>query len=532
MRTIVITAVMLATLTSMSGTSHSAEPDPGNSIVPSYIDLVGMHQGVPDPAGAFSVTVRDNANQPVAGVVVTLDFSGCPDLAPASDQPYSGLTVDCGAATVSATTDVAGIARFVIVGSVLHRSPASTAGCAVIRAGPNDVVLGQTSVAVYDQDGVNGVGANDLSLWFCDWCPVPILCPPQTPRNDYDHNDGLQTDFAQLIDRYFDETSTATGARCDGQPTTKSTLHADQGGLNAAWTECSTGGGTTIAGFACDTNSGAPHSVVFSVVAPPGITALTAFEAEAIVIGNNPNQPLPDWWRFDPQGCRSSSMTISLPNSQSTSSCEDALVGATLSSRMYYPYVEQYGGRIRVVGFIGPPSPVALTVGQEYGLFRLTINNSKTTGSGACTGCDQPVQIVFRWVKLVQGGSCAEPAIATMSGEPDVLIDYPASSSRVYWQSTFTDVDPAPAPVALHLSRVGANPQGELTVEFSLPVAEPASLELFDVRGRRISSTKSDASPGVHRVTLAKSGELGPGLYFVKLQQGGRSTLLKASVIQ
>ena len=74
----------------------------GNSTKPACIALVGLGlSGAADPVGAFTVTVRDNANNGCPGSDVRIDFTDCVDLriAPPSDQPYPGMIVDCENAT-------------------------------------------------------------------------------------------------------------------------------------------------------------------------------------------------------------------------------------------------------------------------------------------------------------------------------------------------------------------------------------------------------------------------------------------------
>jgi hypothetical protein len=203
---------------------------------------------------------------------------------------------------------------------------------------------------------------------------------------------------------------------------------------------------------------------------------------------------------------------------------------------MSYPYLGPYAARIRVVGFGSANSPQGLTPGQEYALFELNVTHSKTAGTGACPGCDQPVEIAFRSVRLVQGGGCGEPgaAVSTLSAPPDVILDRQATSNRAYWQAVFTDVGPGQLAAGLSLARAGSNPaDGELAVDFILPTSAPARLELFDVSGRHLASHEVGLlGPGSHRFVLARRDELRPGLYFVRLRQRGESRYLKASLVR
>lgn len=82
-------------------------------------------------------------------------------------------------------------------------------------------------------------------------------------------------------------------------------------------------------------------------------------------------------------------------------------------------------------------------------------------------------------------------------------------------------VDPIGTP-ALALGRISPNPSGgEMRVNFTLHEAAPASLQLVDVLGRKVVEMNVGAfGPGQHVVTLAPKGNLGPGVYFLRLSQG------------
>ena len=176
-----VSAIVLA-LGIATESARCAEPDPTKCIVPDFIDLVGMHDGVADPFGLFTVTVRDANGLKIPGAPVSVDFSGCPEFFPSAVQPYPGLSMSCATRTVSAIADGNGVASFVIVGSVLHRSTATTTACAEVRAGESNVVLKQVKVASYDLDGVNGVDSHDVSLW-CENFLRDLVTVPSSDRS-------------------------------------------------------------------------------------------------------------------------------------------------------------------------------------------------------------------------------------------------------------------------------------------------------------------------------------------------------------
>jgi hypothetical protein len=73
---------------------------------------------------------------------------------------------------------------------------------------------------------------------------------------------------------------------------------------------------------------------------------------------------------------------------------------------------------------------------------------------------------------------------------------------------------------------LGSNPvRGDLVVSYSLPRAAPATLDLFDVRGRRVLGGEAPSSVGAHRWVVAPSGSLVEGVYWIRLSQAGSSAV-------
>src|SRR5262245_12550300 len=72
---------------------------------PRCITLVGLANGAADPAGTFTVTVRDLARSPAPGVQVAVDFSGCPDIQIAASSYQGGSVLRPAQKWVVATTN-------------------------------------------------------------------------------------------------------------------------------------------------------------------------------------------------------------------------------------------------------------------------------------------------------------------------------------------------------------------------------------------------------------------------------------------
>ena len=134
---------------------------------------------------------------------------------------------------------------------------------------------------------------------------------------------------------------------------------------------------------------------------------------------------------------------------------------------------------------------------------------------------------------------------ATVDGDRLVVEDRAVEPGQRYgyrltvWEgSEATEVEAAwvtvPRPAVLSLAGAFPNPsEGELEVGFSLAGAEAASLELFDLRGRRVAVREVGAlGSGEHRVRIEEARGLPAGVYLVRLRQHGRVLTAKASVVR
>ena len=74
--------------------------------------------------------------------------------------------------------------------------------------------------------------------------------------------------------------------------------------------------------------------------------------------------------------------------------------------------------------------------------------------------------------------------------------------------------------------------RSDLTVSLALASSGSATLELLDLAGRRIAFRDIGAlGAGPHRVTLVPGRTVRPGLYLVRLAQGGQTRSLKVAVL-
>jgi hypothetical protein len=70
-------------------------------------------------------------------------------------------------------------------------------------------------------------------------------------------------------------------------------------------------------------------------------------------------------------------------------------------------------------------------------------------------------------------------------------------------------------------------------VWLTLASEEPATLELFDVAGRRVARRAvGSLGAGEHVVELGDTPALKPGLYFMRLEQGARVLHARAALMR
>jgi len=156
-----------------------AQPSAATSTLPCQIRLVGEFAGapIPDPNGEFKIVVRDAASNPMPGLPVVLDFSGCmPDIqldAPPG-QNFPGMVVNCPVHQVMQITDATGTATFRIVGKAINPICGASPGapfrcCQVIVPVSPAVSLGNLTVVTLDYNGDNQVTPPDLSCLLTDF---------------------------------------------------------------------------------------------------------------------------------------------------------------------------------------------------------------------------------------------------------------------------------------------------------------------------------------------------------------------------
>ncbi len=108
---------------------------------------------------------------------------------------------------------------------------------------------------------------------------------------------------------------------------------------------------------------------------------------------------------------------------------------------------------------------------------------------------------------------------------------YTQGGRRQVSGDTWVDV-----PRSLMLALEGAHPNPAvdyLNAAFALPSGDQATLDILDIMGRRVVEREvGQLGPGRHVVRLEVGARVPPGLYWLRLSQGGRSLVARAIVIR
>ncbi len=173
-------------------------------------------------------------------------------------------------------------------------------------------------------------------------------------------------------------------------------------GLNLRWTNCVGDAGVQDRVFACASNVGS-NVMAGSFVLDADLLQVNG--NELVVDLSTASATLPDWWQFKNVGsCRQTALSIA---AQDGGGCPDMFQGqASMNIAAYQLNLHgPNSGRILCVNAVAAAAIVDLFGGQEYGIARWTISNTKTVGTGACAGCQIPTCIVFNSANITTAGN-------------------------------------------------------------------------------------------------------------------------------
>jgi len=200
---------------------------------------------------------------------------------------------------------------------------------------------------------------------------------------------------------------------------------AGPGGLNLGWLDCGSQAGTENRVFVCNTNTGGGHILVGSFRASSFMNAVTGFSA--VVDAQSGGVSYPAWWNMRVGGCRASaSLTSNFDFTGGPFNCYDYWQGGAVGGHFMDAPV---GNRARYKAQAALPAGdtriTSIPEGLEVYTFKLTVNNLKTAGLGACAGCSEGLCIVLNSM-----------LVTNQPGNPagNKFISSPAERNYVTWQ--------------------------------------------------------------------------------------------------
>jgi len=170
-----------------------------------------------------------------------------------------------------------------------------------------------------------------------------------------------------------------------------------------------------------------------------------------------------------------------------------------------------------------------ITWSRGSGITAVDVQVSRDAGANWQTIARSVTDTTITWT--VTTPSTEQARVRVIDSARPQYADASAADFRVLDPSLLAVDGPGVAKLAL----LGAYPnpmRSDLTVALSLAGAGSASLELLDLAGRRIALREvGSLGAGSHRVTLLNGRSVRPGLYLVRLAQGGQTRSLKVAVL-
>ena len=208
-----------------------------------------------------------------------------------------------------------------------------------------------------------------------------------------------------------------------------------------SWNDCPPGPtASPDLAFDCTSNASSFTLVCSLVLAD---SEANIIGAELVVDIQHSAASLPDWWRFDGSGtggCRSGGLTTSYDFAP-TPSCADAWSGNGFGAVQSFtigppdhPLASQ--ARIKAVASVTANNAVTLDRDTQYGIVRLILSTTNSTGTGACDGCSGSACLVLNSILLRR-----------LPGQGDDVYQVtPASGSSNWatWQGTGADCAQVP----------------------------------------------------------------------------------------
>ena len=182
-------ALLAAAVVLPASAAMATLPMIGSSTAPALIPLVTRDAfnnkdniGFGAQSPAFTVSVRDQGNNPISGVAVVIDLSRNTDLELCDDQLDVDALVNCGAKTMRKFTNALGSVTFTVMGGGKGAAFAPT-GLNGGRIFANGTLIKSPTIATCDLNGINAVDPFDKVILLTDINTFPVLTAGRSDLN-------------------------------------------------------------------------------------------------------------------------------------------------------------------------------------------------------------------------------------------------------------------------------------------------------------------------------------------------------------
>ena len=187
-------------------------------------------------------------------------------------------------------------------------------------------------------------------------------------------------------------------------------LSRAQGGLYLTWSDCAQSG-NSLSNFDSDCGTTAGFEELYCAFTVPQATGADVLGIVAVIDLQDSASPLPAWWHLEAAGgcrsqctngaCLSASTDFSLVDG-----CVDPWHAQAVSEIQAYSIGEPRGGasQVRIKATAGVTLPLAesLNATSMYYGVKLVLQNSWTSGAGACAGCAPSACLVLNSIEAIR----------------------------------------------------------------------------------------------------------------------------------
>ena len=207
--------------------------------------------------------------------------------------------------------------------------------------------------------------------------------------------------------------------------------------VNLSWNDCVLGPFAIGRANDCTTNTGT-MGTLFVSFSPPGTLPLYVAAQTSILLQTS-GATLSPWWHFESGGCRGAGGLVSTADfTGGPFACADFWNGQQVGGYFYEtpaPSLLPNSARLRSVFALPTALAGPIDNSKIWYAHKVTIFNSKTVGTGACSGCLDGACIVVNQINLSQPAPAPDVIITT---GPQQIVTYRGATGTVCLEATPT----------------------------------------------------------------------------------------------